>query len=497
MKRFAVPVAIALFLNCTAPQNKALNCISKSNVYTNPYVGISLSFPQEWRLGDNRDNYPVQLKGQFTKRKTSPDASPLFLGIKENGQVFVRCLIETTSTDLEDYIGLLWEVNKKTLGNVQSTRIAKDHNSLEWVYHANVSNFQILFYEIITKHKKYAIRLGFWTIAPLFPKYRTEFAKISESMRFKTDSIYVKPWGSIDSSFTDTTFSYLPMNTMNTSESSNAPSKCDTDAHPCLWKATRGSSTVYLFGSIHFGSADFYPLPAPIESAFVQSNSLIVEINEQSDSTKAHLQNLAQEGLLPKGKTLDQVLSAPVYRKLIQILDEAGLPAKNFLRFRPWLVSVTLSALQLQAAGYVSEYGIDSYFIEKAKENRKNILELETVEDQKKLFTSLNGEDYLAYTMLDYNTLKPRMKQLAQAWLCGKESVLKNILLTDYSLEINGYKAMEAMLLTNRNAKMASRVIEYLKRKGTCFMVVGIAHLISKESIVDILRGKGYTVEKL
>ena len=37
-----------------------------------------------------------------------------------------------------------------------------------------------------------------------------------------------------------------------------------------LWRVTGDSNTVYLFGSIHLGEADFYPLNDPIEKAFAK-----------------------------------------------------------------------------------------------------------------------------------------------------------------------------------------------------------------------------------
>ena len=54
--------------------------------------------------------------------------------------------------------------------------------------------------------------------------------------------------------------------------------KCDAGAHPCIWKVTANNATVYLFGSIHVGAAEFYPLPAPVESAFSSSDELVVEL---------------------------------------------------------------------------------------------------------------------------------------------------------------------------------------------------------------------------
>src|SRR5271157_2480757 len=44
-----------------------------------------------------------------------------------------------------------------------------------------------------------------------------------------------------------------------------------------LWKATSATTTVFLAGSLHFGSEDMYPLPQEMEGAFQESSVLVVE----------------------------------------------------------------------------------------------------------------------------------------------------------------------------------------------------------------------------
>ncbi|HVX66984.1 MAG TPA: TraB/GumN family protein, partial [Bryobacteraceae bacterium] len=46
-----------------------------------------------------------------------------------------------------------------------------------------------------------------------------------------------------------------------------------------MWKATSPTNTVYLVGSLHFGTPDMYPLPETIQSAFQKSSALVVEID--------------------------------------------------------------------------------------------------------------------------------------------------------------------------------------------------------------------------
>ena len=46
-----------------------------------------------------------------------------------------------------------------------------------------------------------------------------------------------------------------------------------------LWKVESAGATIYLMGSLHFATADFYPLRPVIEEAFDESDTLVVEVD--------------------------------------------------------------------------------------------------------------------------------------------------------------------------------------------------------------------------
>ncbi len=51
-------------------------------------------------------------------------------------------------------------------------------------------------------------------------------------------------------------------------------------------------------------------------------------------------------------------------------------------------------------------------------------------------------------------------------------------------------------LFYRRNAAMAAKIEEYLKEKGRFFVVVGAGHLVGEKGIVELLKGKGFSVEQ-
>src|SRR4051812_11820007 len=72
------------------------------------------------------------------------------------------------------------------------------------------------------------------------------------------------------------------------------------------WKATGKGGTIYLVGSIHAMSENFYPLNPALDAAFTDSDLLVEEVDlaEMLDPT-AQLAVLSR-GMLPSTQSLDK-----------------------------------------------------------------------------------------------------------------------------------------------------------------------------------------------
>ncbi|MDG5815090.1 TraB/GumN family protein [Chitinispirillales bacterium ANBcel5] len=272
-------------------------------------------------------------------------------------------------------------------------------------------------------------------------------------------------------------------------------SLCEEGARQKLWRIDGDSSTVYMFGSIHFGIPAFYPFSDEINQAFEKSQYLVVEINSQKEGIGSEMAELMKAGYLSEGETLEQKLSPEVYNQLEETLSAMGVPIAPFLHFRPWMMAVTLSVLQIQSLGYSPEMGVESYFFRKSDD--KEILELESAEYQMKLLSMLDGEDFLSYTILSGESAKQQMQALSTAWACGDSVSLASIVLKDYSEHIPGYEQIYEEMFKKRNHAMARRISELAQNKGVYFVVVGAGHFLGEDSIISILAENGWVVKSL
>jgi uncharacterized protein YbaP (TraB family) len=278
-----------------------------------------------------------------------------------------------------------------------------------------------------------------------------------------------------------------------------APASVERGSKLFLWKATSPTTEVYLFGSIHLGKKEFYPLAKEIEAAFERSKYLVVEADETKiDAAKLQQMGL-EHGLYAAPDSLSKHASAETMKALGALCEKLGLPVEQVELMKPWLLSLSLSSLSLMKLGYTPDLGIDRHFTKAAKD-KKEILELESMEYQIKLLAGLSDEmqmKFLEMTLEDAGEAKERMDKIVAAWSKGDTSTLEDEMLKKKVAKNPAHAEFQAKLIDDRNAAMATKIGDYLKTKDVHFVVVGSAHLIGEKGIVRLLEKAGFKVEQV
>ena len=269
------------------------------------------------------------------------------------------------------------------------------------------------------------------------------------------------------------------------------------DAKSILYKVTSPTSTVYLLGSIHLAKPELYPLKQPIEDAYTKSDILVVELDPQSQhSIQVIQQTMFKEGLYSGGKTLRSELDPKTYILLKKYLLKVGLSLKIMEPMRPWSVMLQLSVMEMMRLGYSPQLGIDKHFLDKAKRDKKQVLEIETAEEQMALLSKDDKEFQdllLRYTLEEMHQMEPLLNKMFSSWKAGDAKELAVVV--DSSLVAD--KRLEGIydaLITKRNYKMARKVQSYLKTDKSYFVIVGVGHVVGTEGIVRILKNRGHKV---
>lgn len=262
-----------------------------------------------------------------------------------------------------------------------------------------------------------------------------------------------------------------------------------------LWKMTGESNTVWLLGSIHFCKEDFYPLPKPIEDAYRNSGTLVLEIDLAEEKSLTTQMFILKEGMNPSDQTLSQQVSKETFEALTKWAEKEMGTVAVFELQKPWMATLTMMTLEIQKLGFNPELGIDKHFYRQARRDEKRVIGLETVALQIGLFTALNKseqEDLLKSTLKEIDKLPEMFREIMDGWKSGDSKKMEP-LLNDAMKE---YPSVWKRLVLDRNQKWLSKIEKFREDPKDVFVVVGTGHLIGEGSVVDLLRKKGLKVEQ-
>ena len=265
-----------------------------------------------------------------------------------------------------------------------------------------------------------------------------------------------------------------------------------------FWQVQSEHAKVYLLGSIHYADESFYPLRREIEQAFYSVNHLVVEINIDEEKAQRYRELIQQKGTYQGEATIRDDISEETYRQLQHRLRRLGMPLDMVRKQKPGILVLTLTATQVMKMGFMPELGIDAYFLKRAVEGKKNIIELETVDDQMDIFLNITDADLLLReTLHSLDEADMLMMDMTRCWKRGDEACLEKILFEDAMTRYPTYMSIYDDLFFKRNENMANAIKGFLEGKGTYFVVIGAGHLVGDKGIPVLLRNAGFDVGRL
>ena len=260
-----------------------------------------------------------------------------------------------------------------------------------------------------------------------------------------------------------------------------------------IWKVEKGAQSGWLVGSLHLMTADAYPLPPALDRAFAAADVLVEEANPEELKAPAAAMQLVAKAMYPPGTTLQSQVSKEVFDKIAMRAARLGLPIDRLQAFKPWMVALTLVGLELQKGGFDPALGLDQHFLSRAPAAGKKVRTLETAMQQIDFLESLSPqlqEGLVTASLEGAETELAQVQRIAAAWKAGDTAPIEKLLLTDMK---NVDAAVYETLLVGRNRRWLPQIEECLSQQR-CFVVVGAAHLIGPDSVVAMLKAKGYTV---
>ncbi|WP_289030302.1 TraB/GumN family protein [uncultured Paraglaciecola sp.] len=263
-----------------------------------------------------------------------------------------------------------------------------------------------------------------------------------------------------------------------------------------VWKVSSKTHSLYIGGTIHILTPDDYPLPKEYDIAYQNSNKLVFETDMVAVSQAEFAQKMMSLMTYSDGTTIDKVLDADTYQALVVFLSSKGVPIQALAAYKPGMIAITLSLMELNAMGYTSE-GVDVFYSKMATANNKPQAWLETPDEQLQFLANMGNEDPSAmidYTLKDIATMEETFGKLHKAWFKGDMSAMADVGITPFKAD---YPGIYDDLIATRNNNWLPQIVSMLDDEPKELILVGALHLSGPDGVLAKLKAKGYSVEQL
>jgi uncharacterized protein YbaP (TraB family) len=262
-----------------------------------------------------------------------------------------------------------------------------------------------------------------------------------------------------------------------------------------LWKVSEGDKSIFLLGSIHYLRKENYPLNQAILDAFDASDRLVLEIDLQNTPAGAAQRLTLEKAVYRDGSNLAQNVSQETYQLTSKRAAELGIDMQVVQPMKPWFVAMTMLAVKLQRMGLDPKLGVDHHLAERARRDGKPTSGLETLEFQLGIFDQLSKREQelmLRETAGELERIDKNVKDIVESWLKGDGDRLAALLLAG----MRQYPELQQKLVIERNRRWLDQIAKLVEQGSNAMVVVGAAHLVGQEGIVDMLKARGLSVEQ-
>ena len=267
-----------------------------------------------------------------------------------------------------------------------------------------------------------------------------------------------------------------------------------TRAHPALFVARDGDTTIWLLGTIHLlpDRVD-WQTPA-ITRAINDADMIVTEIPEQDPAAASKMLEA-----MARGENLPPVVNrvaASERPALLAALDAADISLTEADQLDSWAVAAFISNVAAAAAGASRSNGVEVALSDTFKRAGKPHKAFETLSGQLALFDRLPEADQrtlLTRSIADTRNPKRGYQATLAAWASGDT---RRIAASFDPLFVDA-PVLEEALLTGRNRRWAGWIAGLMRQPGRVLVAVGAGHLAGPKSVIAMLAAQGIKVARV
>lgn len=266
---------------------------------------------------------------------------------------------------------------------------------------------------------------------------------------------------------------------------------------PLLWKVTNGEATVYLFGSVHALPPGVEWMDGRLFQAFDTADAAWFEV---PDLDKLPEFKGFEEKAFSARPGLTNGLSAQEVRELETLMHRYNYTLKDVARVRPGVMAAAIGQLSSAAGGFDTDRGVDWMLFNRAKNLKMKTGGFESHKAHYAYLQALGADEDEDGTAalkralaIHFGRDHDSLEVLVKSWRTGDQRAMTQSLAEEKTRSPRSYD----LLLTGRNAKWVPQIEAMLKGDQTTFIVAGAAHFTGPDSVIAMLRQRGYPVERV
>lgn len=282
---------------------------------------------------------------------------------------------------------------------------------------------------------------------------------------------------------------------------------CATSAasedRPAIWKLSDDDTTIHIFGTIHALPKDLVWRTAEFDAAFAEADTFCVETDVDAKAMEV-IQITFDEGMFDDGDQLSNYLSEEERDELYELSEAVGILPISLELMKPWHAMLNLSSALGFKLGLDEASGVEFVLLPEARASGKEICEMESPMEHVTSISRLpmdvqvdvlthEKEEYKDIDDLDvaFEMMREDLNEMVSEWARGDIEAMED----EDILEEYGHIEFYNAILKHRNEDWIPRIEALLDKPGKKFIAVGAAHLAGPDSVVKMLREKGYEVE--
>lgn len=267
-------------------------------------------------------------------------------------------------------------------------------------------------------------------------------------------------------------------------------------ADTSVWKVTKGDHYLYVGGTIHLLSREDFPLPQGFTSAYQDSDMVVLETDIAALQTTEYQRQLLMATTYSGDNSVLQHLSDDTADLLRRYLEDRHMPAAPLFRFKPGMLSMTLTVLELQQLG-LTEAGVDEYFRRQALNDGKDLGYLESPDQQIRFLVDMGKgqeDELIRHTILEMERLPQDMNTIRAAWRDGDTERLAAAGLERWA---DQFPDLYDRILVDRNRDWIPEIERLLDTGDIELVLFGALHLVGDDGVLALLEDQGYLVEQV